>query len=429
MQTFLRFFITAVATVGVVACGGGNSGGISAATSSATTSITSTSTSAITPNTTTPTTSLTYAFPLSGITFSLAVADSVNVPPGTTVQTANGSATISGSNSVLYTGAGATITVPANPGTAATNLISTAAPASGAAYLGPAVIVPLIGSATATSPVSDGQGTVAILEGNGRLAADPYGNVYSSDAGALKFVNGGGFLSTVVGTNSPYNWQSMAPDGASNVYGQGPSTSSPAGQAALSIHLRQQTGALFTVAENWTSTATPGANWGTTGIAVGSTGVLYAIDPVNHRVVRFFFSGTPQPMAGSGRAGFVDGSGAGASFNNPTDLTVDSRGNVYVADTGNHAVRKITNAGKVVTIALTGNPGPIAVDGSGNVYCMASVPATLVRISADLGVVTSTVLGGITGTVTGLAVVPDGGTIYIAARTHTGGAQIYRMTR
>ena len=134
-------------------------------------------------------------------------------------------------------------------------------------------------------------------------------------------------------------------------------------------------------------------------------------------------------MAGSGRAGFVDGSGAGASFNNPTDLTVDSRGNVYVADTGNHAVRKITNAGKVVTIALTGNPGPIAVDGSGNVYCMASVPATLVRISADLGVVTSTVLGGITGTVTGLAVVPDGGTIYIAARTHTGGAQIYRMTR
>ena len=427
MRKLLRFFFTSLATAVLAACGGGSDIG-GASPSSPVTATPTTPTSVVTPIVPTTTGTSPYTFPLTGITFTLAAGDSVYVPPGTTVQTANGSATLSGNNGTLYTGMGATITVPANA-SAATNLVSTTAPASGAAYLGQAVISALIGSPTAVAPVVDGQGAAAILAGNGRLATDPYGNVYSSDAGALKFVNGGGLLTTVLGNNSPYNWQAMAPDAASNVYGQGPSVTSPAGLSALSIHLRKQNGELVTFAENWISTATPDANWGKTGIAVGISGVLYAIDSVNNRVVRFFFSGTPQVMAGSGSPGFKDGTGTAASFNKPTDLAVDNKGNVYVADTGNHAVRKITNIGSVSTVTLTGNPGPIAVDGSGNIYCMASVPATLVRISADLTVTTSTVLKGITGTVTGLAVVPDGGTVYVAARTNTGGAQIYRVTK
>lgn len=424
MRQLFRLFLAALVMLALAGCGGGGSAGLPSNASTTT----STPTTVVTPVTTLPPSTQTYTFPLTGITFTLADRDSVYVPSGTTVTTTSGSATLSGNNGILYTGSSAVITVPANSG-AATHLVSTAAPPTGAAYLGSPVMVPLIGSATTASSPVDGQGTSAVLAGNGRLSADPYGNVYSSDTGALKFVNGGGLLSTVVGTNSPYNWQAMAPDGASNVFGQGVSITSPAGLSALTIHLRKQSGELVSFAENWTSTSSPDASWGTTGIAVGSSGVVYAIEPTKNRIVRFFFSDVPQVMAGSGASGFTDGKGTAASFNKPTDLAVDRKGNVYVADTGNHAIRRIANDGTVVTIALTGNPGPIAVDGSGNVFCMASAPATLVRISADLSVVTSTFLSGITGTVTGMTVVPDGGTVYVAARTNTGGAQIYRVTK
>ena len=435
MRTFLRLFITSVAAAGLVACGGSDNAGVN--TSSSTTATTTTSTSVVTPVTTIPTSTLTYAFPLTGITFTLANLDSVYVPPGTTVESAGGTAVLSGNNAILYTGTAAVVTVPPNITATATNLVSTAIPASGATYIGPSVASALVGSASSVSPVTDGMGLSAIISGNGRLASDPNGNVYTSDNGALKSVKANGMLTTLQGSNSPYDWQGLAADASGNVYGQGLSITSPAGQSALSIHVLSQGGTVQTAVENWVSIATPAVNFSKSGIAVGINGVLYAADPSGHRIMRFLPGGFSQTMAGSGVAGLTDGTGTAASFSNPTDVAVDSSGNVYVADAGNNAIRKITNSGKVSTIALIGNPGPITVDSSGNIYCVGSVPANLgriggaimlVRISANLGVVTSTVPSGITGAATGIAVVPDG-TVYVAARTSTGGAQIYRLTK
>src|SRR5262249_36557170 len=101
-------------------------------------------------------------------------------------------------------------------------------------------------------------------------------------------------------------------------------------------------------------------------------------------------SGTMSILAGSGEFGSVDGNGAQASFNNFKSVAVDSFGNVYVADSGNATIRKITVNGDVTTIAgIFFQTGPndgigaaaqftysvgLALDSFGNVYVADSAP-------------------------------------------------------
>ena len=71
----------------------------------------------------------------------------------------------------------------------------------------------------------------------------------------------------------------------------------------------------------------------------------------------------------AGNPGFVPGTGSGARFDYPNGVAVDTKGNVYVADTGNATIRKVTPSGAVTTLS-TGFSGPtgVAVDTKGNVY-------------------------------------------------------------
>ena len=64
-----------------------------------------------------------------------------------------------------------------------------------------------------------------------------------------------------------------------------------------------------------------------------------------------------EEFAGDGRAGFADGPAKLARFNEPQGLAVDSEGNLYIADTGNHRIRKVTLDGIVSTVAGTGEDG------------------------------------------------------------------------
>jgi sugar lactone lactonase YvrE len=96
------------------------------------------------------------------------------------------------------------------------------------------------------------------------------------------------------------------------------------------------------------------------GIAVDSAGVLYVADTQNHVIRRITALGEVSTLAGTpGQRGFIDANGIAAKFDSPHSLAVDSLGNVYVADSGNHAIRRISASGEVSTIA--GRPGAIGV--------------------------------------------------------------------
>lgn len=87
--------------------------------------------------------------------------------------------------------------------------------------------------------------------------------------------------------------------------------------------------------------------------------VLYVADTGNHVIRRLAGGGAVEILAGSGRPGDADGSGAAARLHHPTGLALDREGNLYVADSGNHKIRKVTPAGAVTTVAGAGRPGHV----------------------------------------------------------------------
>jgi sugar lactone lactonase YvrE len=99
------------------------------------------------------------------------------------------------------------------------------------------------------------------------------------------------------------------------------------------------------------------------GVALDSSGNVYVADSGNHKIRKITSAGVVTTLAGTGTQGSTDGTGTVASFSNPTGVAVDSSGNVYVADSGNNKIRKITSAGVVTTLAGTGTQG--STDGAG----------------------------------------------------------------
>ena len=141
------------------------------------------------------------------------------------------------------------------------------------------------------------------------------------------------------------------------------------------------------------------------GIAADSAGNVYVADTNNHTIRKISPSAVVTTLAGlAGKSGSSDGVGTSARFNLPTALTLDSSGNLYVADTGNNTIRRVSPTGVVSTLAgLAGTTGSadgtgnaarfnqqygIAVDGAGNVYVSDTANNTIRK-----GVPTSTAPG------------------------------------
>ncbi|MCL1039596.1 putative Ig domain-containing protein [Shewanella submarina] len=142
------------------------------------------------------------------------------------------------------------------------------------------------------------------------------------------------------------------------------------------------------------------------GVVVDSIGNIYTASPVDKTINKIEAgTGIVTTFAGSGISGFDDANGTNASFGGPQGLAIDANDNIYVADSGNHAIRKITPSGDVITFAGTGDAGadnsadrlsasfnsPIAVsvDNDGNVYVLEYSSHRVRRIDAASGEVTT----------------------------------------
>src|SRR6266508_1760997 len=176
------------------------------------------------------------------------------------------------------------------------------------------------------------------------------------------------------------------------------------------------------------------------GVATDSAGNVYVADTTNHTIRKVTPPGVvPRPAGTAGTPGSTDATGAAASFNFPRDVATDGAGNVYVAEFGNNTIRKITPAGVVTTLAGTAGsvgsadgagaaasfnfPSGVATDSASNVYVADTNNSTIRKIT-PAGVV-STLAGtaGLTGSTdaTGAAArfnFPDGVATDSAGNVH-----------
>ena len=152
------------------------------------------------------------------------------------------------------------------------------------------------------------------------------------------------------------------------------------------------------------------------GVAVDSFGNVYVADTMNNVLREITPSGVVTTLAGSATAGISDGVGVAAGFNGPQGLTADIAGNLYVADTSNHTIRKVVISTRAVA-TLAGNagyfgssdgagsiarfnyPSGVAVDASGNVFVADTENCVIRKIQPSGLVSTLAGLAGIPGAV------------------------------
>jgi sugar lactone lactonase YvrE len=226
------------------------------------------------------------------------------------------------------------------------------------------------------------------------VATDATGNVYVVDngnnkirkitpAGVITVLAGSGVQSSVdgIGTEASFNH----PTGiATDVFGNTFVTEG----GGYKIRKITPEGIVTTLAGSGNKGSSDGIGIAASfyvpkGIATDATGNIYVADGLNNKIRKITQEGVVTTLAGSGSPGSTDGIGTLASFDYPTGITTDTKGNIYVTDGSAYKVRKITPSGVVTTLAGSGSqssidgvgtsasfqfPAGIATDALGNIY-------------------------------------------------------------
>ncbi len=270
-----------------------------------------------------------------------------------------------------------------------------------------AVVSTVAGSATAGA--ANGVGSAAGFNFPYGIASDAAGNIYVADAfnHQIRKIAPNGSVTTLAGNGAEGNADGaagaarfsypfgLAVDAGGNVY--------VADWGNHSIRKVAPDGSVTTLAGNGSSGAVNGSGnaasfSGPFGVAVDSAGAVYVADTNNNLIRKISPTGSVSTLAGIGSQGADNGSAAVASFRTPQHLAVDSSGIVFVADTGNHQIRRVSATGEVTTLAGSGeagndngaaaaarfnNPAGIAVDSSGVLFVADSENQLIRRLTVN----------------------------------------------
>ncbi len=231
----------------------------------------------------------------------------------------------------------------------------------------------------------DGTGSNAWFYYPSGVAVDSAGNVYVADGqnDTIRKVTPAGVVTTLAGSPGQYG---IIDGTGSNARFKGPS--GVAVDSAGNVYVADYGNhAIRKVTPAGVVTTLPAVSPFPQGVAVDSASNVYVADP--WRILELSPAGVVTTLAGSVSSwGTNDGVGSAARFTNPEGVAVDSADNVYVADYGNNAIRKVTPAGVVTTLASLGGPYGVAVDSAGNVYVATYGNETIQKVT-PAGVVTT----------------------------------------
>ena len=240
------------------------------------------------------------------------------------------------------------------------------------------------------------------LQGPAAIALDPAGTLYIADRpiNQVRRLPVNGTLQTFAGTGSAGNSGDGGPASQAQLYGPNGLTIDGWGNLILSdtgnsrVRKIMPSGTISPFAgtnvQGYSgnfSSALAAQFTSPTGLCAGPDGAVYIGDTGNHMLRRVSVDGTISAVAGIGYSGYSGDGGPAlnARLNMPRGCAVDSIGDIFIADSGNNAVRVVTPDGNISTIAGNGNPGftgdggpaaqallqtpySVAVDQQGNVY-------------------------------------------------------------
>lgn len=231
------------------------------------------------------------------------------------------------------------------------------------------IITTIAGSGTCCTPIDGGQATASSLYDPNGIAFDAVGNLYVSEPNKIRKINTSGIISTIAGSTGGYS-----------------------GDGGLAINAKLNSSA----------------------IAIDNLGNIYSADFYHHVVRKINTSGIITTFAGNSSQGYSGDGGlaTNAELNSPYGLAVDALGNLYIADTDNNRIRKVSTTGIITTVAGIGtqgysgdgsiatgaelhSPHGITFDNNGNLY-IADWNNNCVRMVDSTGIITTFAGTGLT---------------------------------